>query len=228
MFCAKYTQSANPLFIPETAGGLEGAARALYAFGHHDAVGFSRLSGGIDRLETPDNDLISSYDLITQLAPLIVEHEGNGTMSAVLLGPKDPPQKVQVGNYTLEAAFFMPRGGRPGSPPPEVPPLAGAIFIAVGPDEYFAAGNGVIVTFSPNTPGPPLAALATVEEGSFVDGRWVPRRRLAGDDTACAYGPGLEGDCLELRWPAGGVVPVPQSRASTGEGIQRFTLYRYR
>jgi hypothetical protein len=43
--------------------------------------------------------------VIAQLAPLISEHQGNGTMSAVLLGPKDPPQKIQVGNYTLEASF---------------------------------------------------------------------------------------------------------------------------
>ena len=63
------------------------------------------MSGGVDRLTTPDNDLIGSYDLLTQLAPLILEHQGNGTMSAVLLGPNDPPQKVQVGNYTLEATF---------------------------------------------------------------------------------------------------------------------------
>ena len=177
VMCAKYTQSGNPLFIPEESPGPEGAARALYAFGRHDAIGYSRMSGGVERSTTPDNDLIGSYDLITQLAPLIVEHQGNGTMSAVLLGPNDPPQKVQVGNYTLEAAYLVPKGSGPGPSrfhPTEPPPRAGAIFIATGPDEYFAAGNGVTVTFSPNTPGPPLAGLATVEEGTFVNGRGFP------------------------------------------------------
>jgi hypothetical protein len=231
-FCAKYTQSGNPLLIPETGGGVEGAARAFYAFGRHAAVGFSRMSGGIERAETPDHELIGSYDLITQLAPLIVEHEGNGTMSGVLVGPNDPPQKVQVGNYTLEASYLMPMG--PGSynfHPKEFPPLAGAIFIATGPDEYFAAGNGVIVKFTPNTPGPPLAAPATVEEGTFVNGRWVAQRRLAGDDTLCTMdynAPGLEGECITLRWPSGGVVPAHDARTGAGESIQRFTLYRYR
>jgi len=233
MFCAKYTQSGNPLFIPETAGGVEGAARAFYAFGHHDAVGFSRMSGGIERPTTLDNDLIGSYDLIAQLTPLIVEHQGDGTMSGVLLGPDDPPQKVQVGNYTLEASYFNPMRPRPGQPrphPPEIPSLAGAIFIATGPDEFFAAGNGVLVKFSPNTPGPPFAAPATVEEGAFVDDRWVPQRRLAGDDALCSMdstAPGLEGECVTLRWPPGGVVGAHDARG-TGEGIQRFTLYRYR
>jgi hypothetical protein len=217
---AKYTQSGNPLFIPEEAPGVEGAARSLYAFGRHDAICYSRMSGGVDRLETPDKDLIGSYDLLAQLAPLILEHQGNGTMSAVLLGPNDPPQKVQVGNYTLEATYLGSRRVGPSATAPDPPIRAGAIFIAAGPDEYFAAGNGVTVTFSPNTPGPPLAGLATVEEGAFVNGRWVPARRLAGDDT-------IEGDSLQLRWPLGSKVPLWAQRRSR-EGIQRFTLYRYR
>jgi hypothetical protein len=220
VMCGKYTQSGNPLFIPEESPGVEGAARALYAFGHHDAIGYSRMSGGVDRLTTPDTDLAGAYDLIAQLTPLIVEHQGNGTMSAVMLGPDDPPQKVQVGNYTLEAKFYGARRVGPGGTQAETPPRAGAIFIATGPDEYYVAGNGVTVTFTPNTPGPPLAGLATVEEGAFVDGRWVPGRQMAGDDT-------IEGDCIQLRWPLGTKVPLWAQRWS-GEGIQRVTLYRYK
>jgi hypothetical protein len=215
---ARFTQSGNPLLIPESNRGLEGAARVLYAFGRHDAIAFSPT--GIDALVGNATDLISGYDLITQLAPLIVQHQGNGTMSAVLLEPKDPPQKIQLGNYTLQCAFYMPPAARRGEAPPEIPTLAGAIFISTGPDEYFVAGFGVSVGFSPNTPGPPLAGLDTVEEGTFVNGRWVPRRRLAGDDTS-------QGDCLELRWPPGGVVPLGHY-TSKGEDIQRVTLYRYR
>ena len=85
-----------------------GAARVLYAFGRHDAIGFSAM-GPSRGPTTPDTDLIGSYDMLAQLTPLILEHQGNGTMSAVLLGPNDPPQKVRVGNYTLEAAFMKPR-----------------------------------------------------------------------------------------------------------------------
>jgi hypothetical protein len=213
VFCAKYTQSGNPLFIPEEEAGPEGAARALYAFGHHDAIAFSRMRGGVERRTTPDTALIEMYDLISQLKPLILEHQGNGTMSAVLLGPDDPPQKVKVGNYTLEGKYARSRltAAAPAQTPVYGPvgnvssPTAAAIFIAAGPDEYYAAGNGVTVTFSPDTPGPPLAGLATVEEGSFVNGRWTPVRRLAGDDTA-------QGQHLNLR----------------NMGIQRVTLYRYR
>jgi hypothetical protein len=103
---------------------------------------------------------------------------------------------------------------------PAPPTLAGAIVISTGPDEYYVAGFGVSIGFSPNTPGAPLAGLDTVEEGSFVNGRWVPGRQLAGDDT-------IEGDCLELKWPKKADPLGPHLRTHT-EGIQRVTLYRYR
>jgi hypothetical protein len=81
----------------------------------------------------------------------------------------------------------------------------------VGPDEYIAASSGpVSVRFSPNTPGLPLVGTDSVEEGTFVDGRWVPGRRLNGDET---------GSDRAIRL-GGGVIPNGK--------IQRVKLYRYR
>jgi hypothetical protein len=219
-FCEKYDQPGNPLFIPENLGGPVGAARVLYAFGRHDAIGFTSM-GAVERSPDPDMDLIGSYELLDQLAPLISAHQGNGTMSAVILGAYDPPAKIHLGNYTLEVAFLKPRIAPLGQGT-DIPPntYAAAIFIATGPDEYFVAGNGVTVTFSTNSPGLPLAGLATVEDGAFVHGRWVPDRRLAGDDTE-------EGEGLRLRWPPGSWVPTVRQRTSA-TAIQRVTLYRYR
>jgi hypothetical protein len=58
-----------------------------------------------------------------------------------------------------------------------------------------------------------------VEEGSFVNGRWVPGRLLAGDSTE-------EGESIRLLWAPGSWVPVYRQRASA-DAIQRVTLYRY-
>ena len=69
------------------------------------------------------------------------------------------------------------------------------------------AGIGVTVTFSADTPGPPIVGLATVEDVRFVDGRWVRGRTLAGDDTG-------QGNSISLR---GG-----------SAGMLRVTVYRYR
>jgi len=79
--------------------------------------------------------------------------------------------------------------------------------VAQRAEEFWLAGDGLTIRFSPNSPGPPLAGLATVEEGQFVDGRWRPRRVLAGDDTD-------QGNSVSLR--------------GAGSGILRVVLYRYR
>ena len=231
-FCTKYAQSGNPLFIPETRYNME--AKAMYAFGRYDAVGLSLM--GVERPAAFDPDMVRGYEMISQLAPLISKHQGDGTMTAVWLNPNDPPQKVQLGNYTLEVARLG--GGRAAAPPaaaaagrgaapapgrgaaqaagPSTPPAASAaIFIAVGPDEYYAAGTDVSVSFTPNTPGPEHAGIGTVEEGTFVNGHWVANRQLAGDETG-------EGQNLSLR-------SHPADRLSDDYvGIQRFTLYRYK
>ncbi|MGA3095987.1 MAG: DUF5597 domain-containing protein [Bryobacteraceae bacterium] len=199
---ASFARNGNPLFIPETAGGRDGINRALYAFGRYNDIGFSPF--GIDGSRAPDPDLTAGYDLIAQLSPLILAHQGTDTISAVLLNQSNPSQKVQVGNYTLTVA--APRGrAMPGAAPAQATvPSTAAILIAAGPDEYFVAGNGVTISFAPSTPGPPLAGLGTVEEGAFVNGHWVPGRQLAGDETG-------QGDYLSLR----------------SLGIQHVTLYRY-
>ena len=206
-FCARFTQSGNPLFIPETRYDMD--AKALYVFGRHDAIGLSLM--GVERAVMPDEEMISGFEMISQLAPLIAQHQGDGSMSAVMLGTNDPPQKVRAGNYTMEVTRIRPR--------PSAPPRAGftsALFIAVGPDEYYAVGDNVTVTFSANTPGPAQVGLGTVEEGTFVNGRWVASRQLAGDETG-------QGDNLRLRSH-----PADRIPGDGYIGIQHFTLYRYR
>jgi len=199
---ASYARNGNPMFIPETGGGRDGVNRALYAFGRHNSMGFSPF--GIDGSRAPDADLTAGYDLLGQLAPLILAHQGTDKISAVLLNQSNPSQKVQVGNYTLTVASPRPRAAAGAPPSQAAVPSSAAILIAVGPDEYYVAGSGVTVSFAPSTPGLPLAGLGTVEEGRFVDGRWVPGRQLAGDETE-------QGDYLSLR----------------SLGIQHVTLYRY-
>jgi hypothetical protein len=79
-----------------------------------------------------------------------------------------------------------------------------AILISTGPDEYFIVGNSFSIAFSSNTAGEQVG-LGTVEEGSFDNGRWIPGRHLAGDDTGQ------------------GEFPTIRTR-----NTMRVTLYRYR
>ena len=60
-----------------------------------------------------------------------------------------------------------------------------AIVISTGPGSYTILGSGVQATF--NGPGHSAAAVGKLEEGTYVDGRWVPGRRLNGDDIMMNY-----------------------------------------
>jgi hypothetical protein len=199
--CTRYTRQGNPLFIPETAGGAEAPANVLYAMAQFDAMGFSpfgieRQVGGLD--PTP---LQQVYALIWNMAPFILEHQGTGTMAAARFTAEGQSQKIKLGSYAAEIS--VARNRRSGSQTPTLP--ATAILISTGPDEYLIIGNSLSVTFSANGPGPEQVGLGTVEEGHFVNGKWVPGRRLAGDDTEQGAG----------------------SSVRVG-GALRVTLYRYR
>jgi hypothetical protein len=108
------------------------------------------------------------------------------------------------------AAQLAPAGGG-GFGQTAAPSRAFGLLIQVGPDDYWVAGSGLSISAEPNPPGPPLASLASVEEGAFENGRWVVGRRLAGDDTGQGGG-----ERASLRLPANRV------------GILRVQLYRYR
>lgn len=207
---AAYDRPGNPLFIPEASGGPAAAANVFYAVGQHGALGFSPF--GIDGMPASGagNDLARSYEVLSQLAPLVLENQPKGRVAGVLLEELTPAQRIRLGGYTLNVTRSAPRRPFPGAAAvaDARATVPHGIFIASGPDEFYLAGRGLNITFTPETPGPPIAGLATVEEGQFVDGRWARGRILAGDDTA-------QGNSVSLD-------------AAETPGILRVTLYRYR
>jgi hypothetical protein len=226
--CDRFTRNGNPLFIPETGAN---PGNAIKAFVNHNAIGYSPFF--IDR-GSGAADMRSTYALITEMSPVITAQQGKNRMAAVSGSQGDPPVKVSVGEYTLNLTFLgagrvpiapepTPAAAAPaGQPatPAAAPPAQGgrggrgggqqqggtAIFINAGPNEYYMHGsNGNIrVSFTANTPGPPIVGLGDVQEGKFVDGKWVVVRQLGGDDTG-------QGELLTVR---------PNT-------MMRVTVYRY-
>ncbi|PTX91664.1 DUF5597 domain-containing protein [Opitutus sp. ER46] len=186
----RYRQAGNPLFIPEAMRSPEAAVNALYAYGAHDAMGFSPF--GIDSVGQPAADTLkASFGLIAQLEPVILAYQGKGAMAGLLSeGPEQrQPQEVTFGSYVLNVTFergtppaladgfIVPTGGPTGPIPP-----SGGLVIAVGPDEFIFAGTSIIVTFATKEPGM-TAGILSAEEGRYVDGTWQNVLWLGGDQT---------------------------------------------
>lgn len=197
----------NPLFIPEAILGPQSAVNAFYAIGQHDAIGFSPFS--IESTAEPTRNLLAEgYDVLAQLAPLILARQGKNEMAGFL--PEGPeqrlPQQARLGGYTLNVTYE-----RPSAPAPQGAQISeavsGGLAIAVAPDEFIIAGTGLVVTFEANSPGLPLVGILSVQEGKYVEGQWRPRRWLNGDQTHQGR---------HLRLPPGKF------------DIQRIKLYRYR
>jgi len=206
-WCRKYHQSGNPLFIPEAILGPLSAVNAFYAIGQHDAIGFSPFS--IESVAEPTRSLLAgSYDILAQLTPLILAHQGKNEMAGFLpeVAEQRAPQQARLGGYTLNVTYERPspsvtQGAQTSDP------MSGGLAIAVGPDEFIFAGIGLTVTFEAHTSGPPLVGILSVQEGKYVDGQWQPGRWLNGDQTHQGR---------HLRLPAGKL------------DLQRIKLYRYR
>jgi hypothetical protein len=203
-WCTWYTQSGNPLFIPESRGDARGVAHAIATAGKYDGIGYSPF--GIDRLVSPDSELGKGYQVLSQVAPLILERQGLGKVTAVLVDADAPRSKVRLGDYTIEARFAK-RSQDPNEPVAAPVDRVAGLFIQLGPDEYVIVGRSMSVYFETATDATQSVGLATVEEGQYVDGRWVPGRRLNGDETP--------------DWKA---LWFPGDRYS----IQKIKLYRYR
>jgi hypothetical protein len=244
-WAALFHRAGNPLFIPETRPD---PGYAVWAFGQHDLIGFSPFA--YERSADGNTPLARAYDVLGQLAPLILEGQSKGTIRAAVLDPDKPSESVELGGYTFE----LKRGRGPGAPPADqqapgqpggrrgaqagaqqagggrgqagVPPEQAsfasttgyAMFISTGPDEFIIMGSGAQITFHPNTPGPKTASIATLEEGRYVDGRWVPGRRLNGDDTSLEYSLGEQ---AKLNQSGQGL------RFGSDPSIVHIAIYRY-
>jgi len=226
---ALFNRKGNPLFVPESRGDLGGAANAFYAIGQHAAIGYSPF--GIDNTarllvlrpgpdvkepeKLEDLPLSQAYETLTQLSPLILEHQGKGTIAAAWLNSNKQSQEIQLGDYRINVEVWRDRRN-----PEQASNLGFGIFIAVGPDEYVISGYDIKVTFTPTNPGPPIAGLASVETGKFENGLWVAERKLSGDDVLLNYNLSAAADANQS---GSGL----QFRGFNRK-IQRVKLYRYK
>jgi len=203
-YCDLYTRRNNPLFIPEIRFEPSNAAKVFYAIGHSQAMGFSPFS--IESTEHPEGEPIAkSYSILSQLSPEILKYSGTGKMDGVLLDTSTKKQEIVLGNYKLTVSHDYTLGWSPEAKNPDWP-MSGAIIIQENENNFIVAGTGVVVTFTINNTNNKSAGILQAEEGIYKNGKWIPGRRMNGDQDH-----------------QGRHVRIP-----VGEwGIQKVKLYKY-
>jgi hypothetical protein len=182
--------------------------------------------------------LPTAYATLSQLAPLVLEHQAKGAINGVWLNKDNPDTQIKLGGYVLNVSLWgwnrrsftdIPIGQAASvlKALETVPDTNGyGIFMATGPDEFLMAGDNVQVTFSPETPGAGFVGLAEQEAGRFENGKWVVTRFLAGDDSTLRRD---LANVVAMGQSGFGVRLFPQPHLSFAErGIQRVKVYRYK
>ena len=169
-WCKRYHRDGNPLYMPETNGGATGAANVFYAVGEQAAMGFSPF--GIDGQRDDKGELTASYNAITSLAPILLEHQSAGDIHGFVLDKGQTSVDFAMGGYTAHVALdeIFGHSAEAGF----------GIILQSGPDEFLGVGKGFRVSFTPHSGQ--RAGIAAVDEGTFEDGKWIPGRRLNGDE----------------------------------------------
>jgi hypothetical protein len=201
---ARYHRAGNPLFIPETNGGPAGASGAFYAFGEHQALGFSPFGidswtpGGAAAKNDSEGELSEAYNTLGNISSLLLASTNPSMMHGFQLDSSHPSVEYEMNGYTVDVSLdqIFGRGTERGF----------GLIVATGPDTFIGAGKGFRVAFHVRTPGAMKVGLAAIDDGDYQNGQFLPGRRLNGD----------ENDQGEY-WR------VDQSRIH----IERATLYRF-
>ena len=185
--CAESTRNGNPLFIPEASRDDRAGLRAMYALGHHSALGFSPF--GIDSM-SETNVLREYYGTLGRLLPLIARHQGKDTLQGFLQSQGEKRVEFGLGDFRAEIEYSSESSNRSG----------GGLIIAVAPDTFVMTGVNYSIRFaSPqNKPGstawlsidelvPPNLArssLSARKTGPLPGVSMVLGRRLNGDEAS--------------------------------------------
>jgi len=160
-WCDLYSQSFNPLFIPEIKFESGTDAKAFFAFGNYNCLSFSPFS--IESTEHPEKELIGkAYDVLKQITPLITKYQTSNAVKGFLLEKDSVPNQITLGKYHLILDHEYRLGWSAGAKN-DAWPLAGCIIISAAPDEFYVTGTGVVISFT-STQANKKAGFLSVDE----------------------------------------------------------------
>lgn len=175
----KYQAAGNPVFVPEARLDMA-PFNALYAFGEVCGFGFSPFA--VDSLPGDTAPLLSQeYKALHEMSATILEAQRKDETRALALHESSPrpSRTVELGGFLFEASLLR------GWPKKDLLESDGAMMVVeTALDEFYVLGSGLRVNFlrDPDVDSR-TAGIASIEQLSFVDGKWVTARRLNGDES---------------------------------------------
>ncbi|HKJ79721.1 MAG TPA: DUF5597 domain-containing protein [Prolixibacteraceae bacterium] len=174
---ANFVHNGNSLLIPEACAiwlndTISAAPKAFFSFGHFKAMGFSPF--GIDHQVYHTNHPIkNAYEVLDNLKPLILKAQVENKINGFMEGDEASPTSFQLGDFIFKPNYDLQKDSL----------IKGyGLIIQISEDEFLVSGNACRVWHESADSSKPNSQLLSVEEGKFVDGKWVKRRTLNGDE----------------------------------------------
>jgi hypothetical protein len=180
----RYQAAGNPVFVPEAR--LDVAPfNALYTYGEARGFGFSPFD--VDSLPVdpasgkPGPRLSDEYDALGSMSELILRAQQENKIRALVLHETSarPSRAVSLGGFLLRASLSR------GWPARNLLTADGAMMVLeTAPNEFYVLGSGLTVTFirDPDVDNQ-IAGIASIEQVSNADGKWITVRQLNGDQS---------------------------------------------
>ncbi len=154
-WCAQYAMPLRPqdggkvknrLFIPESRCCENSGVRALYAFGEHQALGFSPFA--IDQASEKETESVTkAYGLLRQV--FNIKHKVNTW--GLLFDQEDRERIIDDNGVVMTCRHYFTLPWDPRATDGSIWPEGGAILIRLGKYDYLLAGSGVVIDFKTPT-----------------------------------------------------------------------------
>lgn len=172
-----FVHNNNPLLIPEACAiwekdTISAGPKAFLSFGHFKAMGFSPF--GIDHpVYHANHPIRNAYKVLTDLMPLILKAQADDKINGFLEGDEASPESFKLGDFIFKPDYSIQKDPR----------IKGyGLIIQISANEYLIAGNGCRIAQKSANTSKPNSQLLSVEEGTFVNGKWLKKRIINGDE----------------------------------------------
>jgi len=154
-WCAQYAMPLRPqdggkiknrLFIPESRCCENSGVRALYAFGEHQALGFSPFA--IDQASPKETKSVTqAYGLLRQ----VFNVKRSLNTWGLLFDQEDRERIINDDNVVMTCRHYFTLPWDPRATDGSTWPEGGAMLIRLGKFDYLLAGSGVVIDFKTAT-----------------------------------------------------------------------------
>ena len=141
----------NRLFIPESRCCANSGVRALYAFGEHQALGFSPFA--IDQASPQETESVTkAYALVRQVENLKAANaKAVQTTWGLLFDQDDRERTICDEGVVMTCRHYFTLPWDPRATDGSTWPEGGAMLVRLGKYDYLLAGSGVVVSFKTPT-----------------------------------------------------------------------------